>query len=233
MLLDRLSDVQTRDLELDNLQEEKGRTPPELIETRVRQQGLEERLSKRRQERDELRKRVAQNELELKALDERRKAAVAAGLRADSSKEASQFQNQELQFATRVQELEEDTMPLLGDLESLDEDIAGLEGELSELEPVLTKLSSQENARLEELDSRMESLSGERNSLAKDIDSQLLRQYEQVRKARRGVGLVPVVSNQQCGGCNVKLPIHVVQKARKGGTVTRCPSCGRILWAQK
>ena len=232
-MLERLSDVQTRDLELDNLQEEKGRTPPELIETRKRQQGLEERLAKRRSEREELRKRVAQNEMELNALDERRKAAAAAGLRADSSKEASQFQNQELQFATRVQELEEDTMPLLGELETLDEDIAGLEAEIGEVEPVLEELSAKENARLEELDTRIGSLSNERESLAKEIDRQLLKQYEQVRRARRGLGLVPVVSNQQCGGCNVKLPIHVVQKARKGAGVTRCPSCGRILWAQE
>jgi predicted nucleic acid-binding Zn-ribbon protein len=231
-MLDRLSDVQTRDLELDNLQEEKGQTPPELIETRQRRQGLEERLAKRRQEREELQRRLSQNELELTALDERRKAAVAAGLRADSAKEASQYQNQELQFATRVQELEEDTMPLMGELETLDGDIAALEGELNELEPVLEELTDQENARIAELDDRIESLAGERESLAKGIDRPLLRQYEQVRKARRGVGLVQVVSNQQCGGCSVKLPIHVVQKAKKAAAVTRCPSCGRILWAK-
>lgn len=232
-MLNRLSDVQTRDLELDSLQEEKGRTPPELIETRQRKNGLEERLAKRRQERDELRKRVSQNELDLSALDERRRAAAAAGLRADSSKEASQFQNQELQFATRVQELEEDTMPLMGQVEALDEDISGLEAELGELQPVLEELAAQEEARLAELDLRIDSLAGERDSLANDIDKQLLRQYEQVRKARRGIGLVPVVSNQQCGGCNVKLPIHIVQKARKAVGVTRCPSCGRILWAKE
>lgn len=230
-MLDRLSDVQTRDLELDSLQEEKGRTPPELIETRQRKKELEERLARRQYEREELRKRVDQNELELKTLDERRKSAAAAGLRADSAKEASQFQNQELQFATRVQELEEDTMPLLTELETLDGDIETLQGELAELQPVLTELSEAEETRIDELDTRIGSLNGERESLAKEIDRQLLRQYEQVRKARRGVGLVPVVSNQQCGGCNVKLPIHVVQKARKGAAVTRCPSCGRILWA--
>jgi predicted nucleic acid-binding Zn-ribbon protein len=231
-MLERLSDVQNRDLELDNLQEEKGRTPPELIETRKRRTGLEERLTRRRKEREELRKRLSQNELELKTLDERRKTAAAAGLRADSAKEASQYQNQELQFATRVQELEEDTLPLMGELEALDEDIASLQGEVDELDPILAEMTATENARIAELDERIESLSVEREALAKEIDRQLLRQYEQVRKARRGLGVVPVVSNQQCGGCSVKLPIHVVQKARRAG-VTRCPSCGRILWAKE
>lgn len=232
-MLDRLSDVQSRDLELDSLEEEKGQTPPELIETRKRREELEAALARRRQERDELRKRVSQNELELQALGDRRKAAAEAGLRADTSKEASQFQNQELQFATRVQELEEDTMPLLGQLDDLESEITELEESLDELNPVLDELSAKEDARVEDLQTRISEISDERERLAGDIDGQLLKQYEHVRRSRRGVGLVSIVNNQQCGGCSMKLPIHVVQKAKKSGAaVTRCPSCGRILWAQ-
>ena len=44
-MLDKLSQVQLRDLDLDTLQEEKGRTPEDLIATRERQQALELRLS--------------------------------------------------------------------------------------------------------------------------------------------------------------------------------------------
>ena len=231
-MLERLSDVQTRDLELDGLEEEKGKTPPELIETRQRQAELQEQLQGRSQARDELRKQVSRFELELKSLDERRRAAAEAGLRADTSKEASQYQNQELQFATRVQELEEDTMPLLTDLDELDAEISTLQGELDEVNPVLEEMLDAENRRLAELDEKIASLQAERDGLAKEIDRQLLRQYEQVRRSKRGVGLVTIINSQQCGGCSMKLPIHVVQKARRGKDVTRCPSCGRILWAK-
>jgi len=41
---------------------------------------------------------------------------------------------------------------------------------------------------------------------------------------------VHIVDNAKCGGCNVKLPLHVVQKVRSGNGITRCSNCGRILW---
>jgi predicted nucleic acid-binding Zn-ribbon protein len=28
----------------------------------------------------------------------------------------------------------------------------------------------------------------------------------------------------------MQLPIHVMQKAGRSKAITRCPSCGRILW---
>ncbi|MEX2502520.1 MAG: C4-type zinc ribbon domain-containing protein, partial [Trueperaceae bacterium] len=66
---------------------------------------------------------------------------------------------------------------------------------------------------------------------ATTVETMLLRQYEQVRKAKRGVGLVELVAGRNCGGCNMMLPIHVVQKAKRAGpAIVRCPSCGRILW---
>lgn len=227
----KLSRVQTHDLQLDRLREERGETPQELIDTRSRKKDLEAELAQRKLERDAVRSRVAKNELELKALDARRQDASQSALRADSAKEASQFQNQELQFATRVQELEEDTMPLLEELDRINAKIESLEAQLAELEPVLAELTSTEDERVASIDERIESVHGTRETMAGEIDANLLRQYEQVRKARRGVGLVEIVDNQRCGGCNVRLPIHVIQKAKKGGEVTRCPSCGRILWS--
>lgn len=226
----KLSHVQAHDLQLDRLREERGETPQELIDTRARKQELQAELERRTVERDAMRSRVNKNEMELKALDARRQDASESALRADSAKEASQFQNQELQFATRVQELEEDTMPLLEELDEMNAAIAELEAQLAELEPVLDELSSTEEARVAGIDERISSVEETRTSEAEDIDPTLLRQYEQVRKARRGVGLVEVVDNERCGGCNVRLPIHVIQKAKRGGDVTRCPSCGRILW---
>lgn len=229
-MLEKLSEVQAFDLRLDALQEERAQTPPELLETREKQRDLVQRLDRKKQERDELRRRVASTELELKSLQERRKDASESSLRASSAKEASQYQNQELQFATRVQELEEDALPLMENLETLENEVDGLQAEVDELQPVLDAMVADETARVTEVDARSETIHQQRESLATTIDGGLLRQYEQVRRARRGLGLVEIKDNQACGGCSVRLPIHVIQKARRGPGVVRCPSCGRILW---
>ncbi len=228
-MLNRLAEVQALDLGLDSLQEERGQVPAELIEAMEHRSGLERTLEVRRQELDELRRAVNANELELKSMEERRRSAADNAVRAATAKEASQFQNQELQFATRVQELEEDTLPLMESHDQLAEVVNALEAELSELLPRLEELNRAEEERVAGVDQKMTDIRVQREALAADIDAALLKQYDQVRRSRRGVGLAEVVDNATCSGCNVRLPIHVVQKVRKGAAITRCPSCGRIL----
>ena len=93
----------------------------------------------------------------------------------------------------------------------------------------LEELNRAEEERVAGVDQKMTDIRVQREALAADIDAALLKQYDQVRRSRRGVGLAEVVDNATCSGCNVRLPIHVVQKVRKGAAITRCPSCGRIL----
>jgi len=104
-MLGELTEVQAFDLQLDALKLERGKTPPELTELTAKRDQLQTRLERKRQEVDDLRRKVNANELELKSMGERRRGAADSAMRATSVKEASQFQNQELQFATRVQEL--------------------------------------------------------------------------------------------------------------------------------
>ena len=94
--------------------------------------------------------------------------------------------------------------------------VNALKAELNELLPQLESLEQAERERVEAVDKKMEDVRSQREALAQDIDDSLLKQYDQVRKSRRGVGLAEVVDNASCSGCNVRLPIHVVQKARKG-----------------
>ncbi|MCY4355414.1 MAG: C4-type zinc ribbon domain-containing protein [Truepera sp.] len=229
-MLDRLNDVQTRDLKLDSLRGEMDEVPSDLVAVRQQKSELEEHLLQKRKEREGLRRKVSQNELELATLEQRRRLTSEDALRASSPKEASQYQNRELQIAAELEELEEDTLPLMESLDRVSAEVGDLEEELTELEPNLQALTEQEEARIEMIGQRLASVRAERESLAAAIEAKLLKQYEQVRRARRGIGLVEILSGQTCGGCNMRLPIHVVQKARSGKVVTRCPSCGRILW---
>jgi len=229
-MLGELTEVQAFDLQLDALKQERGMTPQELIDLVTKRDALQVKLDRKRQEVEDLRRKVSANELELKAMGERRRGAADSAMRAGSAKEASQFQNQELQFATRVQELEEDTLPLMESHETATNEYDALKTELDELLPRLHEQQLAEEARVADVDARTATTRRERDALAAGIEAALLKQYEQIRSARRGIGVVEIVAGGSCGGCNVKLPIHVQQKARKGVGVTRCPSCGRILW---
>ena len=229
-MLEKLSSVQDKDLELDALQTEKGQTPQALLETQAKREALQRRLTDKRQTLNEVRKEIRANEMELSGLQARRKSATESALMATSAKEASQYQNQELQFATRVEELEGDTLPIMEHAETLQAEVDALESELSEVEPLLADLVEQEQTRVSAIDDTVGTLTKERDSLTEGIDKTLLKQYEHVRRSKRGLGLAAIVESSRCSGCNVRLPLHVIQKVKSGKGVTRCPSCGRILW---
>lgn len=229
-MLEKLSNVQSKDLELDALETEKGQTPQELLDTQAKRENLERKLAEKRQALNEVRKAIRANELELSGLQARRKSATESALMATSAKEASQYQNQELQFATRVEELESDTLPIMERAESLQAEVDALEGELGEVEPLLQSLTEQERTRVSAIDDAVGTLASERATLTEGIDKGLLKQYEHVRRSKRGIGLAAIVDGSRCSGCNVRLPLHVIQKVKSSKGVTRCPSCGRILW---
>lgn len=228
-MLETLSQVQTLDLERDALAAARGETPPELLDARARRTALEAERARVHADHDDLRRQMAATDLELKTLQERRKTASEAALRAESAKEMSQYQNQELQFATRAQELEEDALPLMERLEARAAELAALQAQLEALAPELEALEAAEQARVADVDARDADVADRRARLATEVDAALLRQYEQVRKARKGLALVGLEGGKRCGGCHVQLPIYVVQNVRKNRGVVRCPSCGRLL----
>jgi uncharacterized protein len=231
-MLEKLSQVQTYDLDLDALEEKKKLTPQELLDIERRKEELSADLASVKRAYHDLRRQVDASELEIKSLSERRRAAANAASAARNPKEVSQYQNQELQFATRLEELETDTLPLIERMDELEGGVNRLQAEVDALEPEYQRMLEAERQRISEIEEESAVIAGNRDALAREIDPGLLKQYEQVRRSRRGLGLVPIVGNRRCGGCNVQLPLHVMQKASRGQGVTRCPSCGRILWPQ-
>lgn len=228
-MLEKLNQVQDHDLNMDALERDKGNIPPELTAKVAELASLNEKLAELNVKHDNLRKKFNSNQLELDNLQEQRKKASDAAFSAATSKEASQYQNQALQFEGRIQELEEDTLPLMEKMEKLEADVEARQGEISKAEPELADLQAQEKSRLEVIEAQINELNIQREGLIQGIDKPLLQQYEQIRRSKRGIGVVAIIG-QQCGGCRVRLPIHILQKVGKAKGLIRCPSCGRILY---
>jgi predicted nucleic acid-binding Zn-ribbon protein len=232
-MLELLNRVQTYDLDIDVLAGEKDNVPETLLAARQKYRDLEQHHQEVTVKHDQVRASVRENEMELANLANLKHSAADAAFNASSSKEASQYQNQELQFGTRIQELEEDTLPLMERLEQLVANLELIQADIDTLKPELDALEDQENQRLKAIDNKQATITRKRNVLAADVDAMLLRQYEQIRRAKRGIGVVPIKPGQHCGGCSARLPLHVVQKVMHANKTIKCPNCGRILYFPK
>jgi len=232
-MLELLNRVQTYDIDIDALAGEKDNVPESLLAAQQKYRDLEQHHQEEKTKHDQVQAKVRENELELGNLASLKQSAADAAFNAGSTKEASQYQNQELQFATRIQELEEDTLPLMERLEQLAANIDAIQADIDALAPQLAELEAQEAKRCSAIDDKQAAIATERDAIAADVDTPLLRQYEQIRRAKRGIGVVPVKPGQHCGGCSARLPLHVVQKVMQANKIIKCPNCGRILYFPK
>jgi hypothetical protein len=84
----------------------------------------------------------------------------------------------------------------------------------------------EEKTRIENDIRRLES---EREATSSSIEADDLRLYEELRIQRNGIA-VTKVSDRTCGACGSTLSASLLQATRSPNRITRCESCGRILY---
>jgi uncharacterized protein len=229
--LERLNTVQTLDSELDALKLEEASIPADLKAAREEKLRLETDLARTREDHGVVRREYSSADLELKDLSAKREKSRQDQKQAMSAKEQSQYESVIMQLSGRIEELENDALPLVERMEALDTRIKGLDTELSELLPKLASLENLDQTRIGAIHELFDAKMIKRNALSEDIDFKLLREYDSVRKSKRGIGLVPIKMGGKCGGCNVVLPVNIQQRIKAGASGMKCPSCGRLLWS--
>jgi len=66
--------------------------------------------------------------------------------------------------------------------------------------------------------------------IAAGIPAQLMEKYSAIKK--NYAAPIAEVLNNQCGGCNMSLPMVVVKRVAASDSVVECENCGRILYAK-
>jgi uncharacterized protein len=226
--LELLGTIQAHDLDLDKLRLDETSIPSDLKSARDDKTRLEEQLSKLRQEHLAVRRKLSEAELELASLGQQLKRAEHDQQHSASAKEQGQYASRVVSLRDEINDLTDDSLPLTEKLDDLNKRIEDIGIELDELEPRLAHLESLDDERIVELKKQYASKQAERDNLAKGIDEKVLRDYDSVRKAKKGIGFVQVVAGK-CGGCKVQLTPNLMQRIKAGQFPVKCQSCGRIL----
>ncbi len=85
-------------------------------------------------------------------------------------------------------------------------------------------LSREETA----LAARLAELATQREQTRAALDTDALRQYDQLRRTKAGRAVAPVKSDS-CSQCGVAVPTGLINRVRAGDEIVLCTSCGRIL----
>ncbi|MGE4384839.1 MAG: zinc ribbon domain-containing protein [Endomicrobiaceae bacterium] len=78
----------------------------------------------------------------------------------------------------------------------------------------------------------LENMKLERESASKNINVNILSQYERIRENRNGIGLA-LVDGDSCGACNMVIRPQLINQATKCKELVYCDNCSRILFNKK
>lgn len=129
-------------------------------------------------------------------------------------------------YLVTLEERELEAMMLLEKSEN------ALQGAKTELELLQAKRGNEHKKLIEDQSAFMievEWLTEERNAALTPIENSLLEIYENLRQDKRGVAVSEFHDNA-CASCGSNLNAALQQNARSS-KIARCPSCGRILYA--
>jgi predicted nucleic acid-binding Zn-ribbon protein len=130
---------------------------------------------------------------------------------------------------TGIRKIEDDILNLMMEAETNQSDIKTAEVRLKEDQAKV----HDERKNLEDENKRdmsaLESYLKERKEIQSAVSSDLISQYERVRKHRGGIGVAPA-RNEVCEICQVRIRPQVFQEIRKNNQIIACDACQRILY---
>jgi predicted nucleic acid-binding Zn-ribbon protein len=176
----------------------------------------------------------AQRDVDAEAADLRAKITLAEeklyGGSVRNPKELADLQADVESMKRHLAAVEDRDLEAMTAVEAAQRALADARAELEALEARVAGEQAELRARIDQLRAEIAVYERERAERAADVESDLLKKYEHLRRAHQGRAVARLDRNL-CLGCRISLPANMVNRARAGHTLVQCPNCERILYA--
>lgn len=223
-----LEDLQELDLKADGT---KSRIQDALSEV----EALDARLQEVRDAMEAKKGELSAVETERSTLDENLAAENAnitrseANLKGITTQKEYQAVNKEIASAKKlIVELEEQILQKITRGDELKEELASMEENAATLEQNIAGQKAEVSARIDAEELTAAADAKTRDEILKSIPAGLLKRYEKLRGARRGIAVVEA-RDGGCLGCNMHIPPQMYNNLFRGEELITCPHCQRIL----
>ena len=224
----QLYQLQEVDLELDSTEQALKQIASQLgeseevVRTRDRLESERQRLEELKRQQHPLEWEIDDIGTKLTAIEEKLYSGTIG-----NPKELANLQHEADGLKLRRSRLEDKTLDIMDRVEQTTASVATISGELKTLEDNWQSQQQQLSAEMERLKATLSALEHKRQLLSAEIDPEVIELYRALRK-QKGTA-VAKVEQGICCGCRLLLSATELQRAR-GGSLTQCSSCGRILF---
>jgi predicted nucleic acid-binding Zn-ribbon protein len=197
------------------------------LEIRLSQQRLERTRRKRFEAEKNL--RLAEENVKSQRLKIERSQSTLYGGKVVNPKELQDLQQESEALKRYLETLEDHQLVAMLELDEAESQFREAENNLTDIENQVAaqrKILATEKSELIHDLQRQES---ERDATASNIDIYDMRSYDILRRQKNGIAVARVVE-KTCAACGSTLTASTFSSAQVPTKITRCNSCGRILY---
>ncbi|MGA2434041.1 MAG: C4-type zinc ribbon domain-containing protein [Bryobacteraceae bacterium] len=150
-------------------------------------------------------------------------------LGAKTNEQYGAFKN-EIEFCEKeIRKSEDRILEKMAEAEALDKNVKAAETSLDKEKRHVESEKKQARERTAVDQKALDEAQHERRSIASGMSAPVYREYERIRKSRKGIA-VTEASDGRCLACNMVLRLQLFQELRLGNRIICCESCGRMLY---
>ncbi|MEW6556974.1 MAG: C4-type zinc ribbon domain-containing protein [Elusimicrobiota bacterium] len=198
---------------------------------------LQETLKKEKEQIETLKKELSnsavskkEKEIEITTLDDKLKKHNME-LNAVKTNEAYKALLTEIENCrSQKLKIEDELLSIMENEERLSREIKDLQNEYLKLEKEFNDRKISADEELKKTNDNIANFTNERKTRLDNLPAHIAGKYENIRKNKKGLAVVPIVNNNSCGGCHRNLPLHIIDEVRKGNELVVCNNCQRILY---
>jgi len=216
-------EIQAEQTALDDVEARLGESE-ELEETRREVEETRHRLRETQKKQREAEWKVEEIRAKIQPLEEKLYSGTVK-----NPKELVGFQQDVDSLKARQRELEDRDLEAMSAVDEVERALAEAERRLLDMETGWQAEQESLRQQRDVLRQEIQELEQSRSGQEATIDAEMIRQYESLRALHQGRA-VAKVERGICQGCRITLPMHVLQRARRGNHLVHCTSCERILY---
>jgi hypothetical protein len=182
-----------------------------------------------REQLEGLRKRRRDKDNQLRMGQETLKRARERLLDVKTNKEYQSILKEIETFETKNSHMEDEIISLLDELDLLEKAVKTREEELEEQRRRYEEEKTRMTEELSSLAGELDVCARKSGELRKTISADILRKYEQIKNAKRGVAVVSCWK-EICHGCHMSIPPQLYNELQKSVVLVTCPNCSRIIY---
>lgn len=127
-----------------------------------------------------------------------------------------------------IKELEDEVYQIMNKNETLTEDNSKLVVEVNEIRASYNSILKKYKKSQDDFTKKINTLIDKRNKSIKNVSPEVKKLYEEI-KQERGFGMSEV-KGEICTGCNVGVPIVIIDEVKNSKKLIKCPNCNRLLY---